>query len=53
MSVELTPEGRAARNAYRRELYARNAEREKERQTEFWNRKGERLAAARKEKEHG
>ena len=50
MSVELTPEGRAARNQYRRELYRKNAEREKQKQIAYWNRRGAELKA--KEAKH-
>ena len=49
--MELTEEARRMRNEYRRELYRRNAERERQRQIEYWNRKAERAAEEMKDAE--
>lgn len=49
--MEMTEEAKKLRNAYRRELYKRNAERERERQVRYWNRKAARAAEEKKDAE--
>jgi hypothetical protein len=44
--MALTEEARKLRNAYQRELYRRNRERELKRQEEYWNKKAEALKNA-------
>ena len=43
--MALTEKGRELRNAYQRERYRRNKEKEKLRMEEYWNRKAEELEA--------
>ena len=49
--MELTKEARELKNAYRRENYRKNAERERQRQIEYWNRKAARAAEEMKDAE--
>lgn len=43
MALKMSPEARALRNKYMRERYARNKERERDRQVLFWERKAKEL----------
>lgn len=45
MATKMSEEARKLRNAYARERYAKNAERERQRQVDFWERKARALKA--------
>lgn len=45
MAHKMSQEARELRNAYARERYAKNKERERQRQVDFWERKAQALKA--------
>lgn len=49
--VELTEAGRAAKREYKRSWSAQNRERMRDAEARYWNKRGEELAAAKKDEE--